>query len=122
MEVHAVHGDELSTAANTKNQGRLNMTMRHINSHSNSERPASESCTAAGFHIIGRYRNADGSLGVEIRVNAGSTDGGKLSYAGPWGMGTPVNREGMRATLRAMLNEHTGAVAEIPFGTIEAHA
>jgi len=98
------------------------MTMRHINSNSNSQKPASESCTAAGFHIIGRYRNADGSLGVEIRVNAGSTDGGKLSYTGPWGMGTPVDREGMRARLRAMLNEHTGAVAEIPFGTMEARA
>jgi len=37
-------------------------------------------------------------------------------------MGTPVDREGMRARLRAMLNEHTGAVAEIPFGTMEARA
>jgi hypothetical protein len=122
LEVPAVHGDELSTAANTKNQGRLNMTMRHINSNSNSQSPASESCTAAGFHIIGRYRNADGSLGLEIRINAGCTDGGKLSYTGSWGMGTPENREAMRIILRAMLHDHGDAVADIPFGNIEACA
>lgn len=98
------------------------MTMRHINSNSNSERPASESCTAAGFHIIGRYRNPDGSLGVEIRINAGCSGGGKLSYAGPWGMGAPENRDEMRRRLCAMLHDHGDAVAEIPFGNMGARA
>ncbi|WP_242878149.1 hypothetical protein [Stenotrophomonas maltophilia] len=121
-EVHAVHGDELSTAANTKKRGRLNMTTRHVTSNSNSAKPASESSTAAGFHVVGRYRNADGSVGVEIRVNAGSSDGGALSYIGLWGVGRPANREGMRDMLRVMLNAHRGAIAEIPFGNMGARA
>lgn len=98
------------------------MTLRHITSNSNSNSPASESSTAAGFHIVGRYRNSDGSLGVEIRVNACREGAGNLSYIGAWGTGRPVNRDGMKQALRIMLSAHRGAIAEIPFGNMEARA
>ncbi|MGV8865212.1 MAG: hypothetical protein ACOH2T_29250 [Pseudomonas sp.] len=98
------------------------MDMRHINSNRNSQKPASESNTAAGFHVVGRYRNPDGSLGVEIRINAGCESGGGLTYIGAWGAGRPVNGDGMRHTLRMMLDYHRLAVEEIPFGNIGARA
>ncbi len=95
------------------------MAVQQQNSHNNQS--PTGAWAAAGFHVVGRYRNRDGSLGVEIRVDASRRGGGGISYIGAWGVGRAVSRDAMAITLRTLLAAHPGAVAELNFGDTGAH-
>lgn len=87
--------------------------------HQHPQKPAPESSKAGGWHVVGRYRTAHGTIGVEIRVDAVT---GRLSYSGVWGAGSGISRASMISTLRFMLSNRRGVSDEIPFGGVEVMA